>query len=163
MPRTSVDVRYMFHTVLWSVARLSMSAVLPHDVEAVFCKLYSHYTYAILHTKISTNTPTKVIKRTGMLECQSVHVHNLKEFRVQKVRDQCRDKHLHIARTVSVSTACTIPDVDLHLFRNVQLSAADLDLASLGTQACEERERERERGGGGVKRLGPLCLANSSI
>ena len=48
---------------------------------------------------------------------------------------------------------------------NVQLSAADLDQASLGTQACEERERERERerGGGGVKRLGPLCLANSSI
>ena len=36
---------------------------------------------------------------------------------------------------------------------NVQLSAADLDLASLGTQACEERERERERegGGGGLK------------
>ena len=32
---------------------------------------------------------------------------------------------------------------------NVQLSAVDLDLASLGTQACEERERERERGGGG--------------
>ena len=36
---------------------------------------------------------------------------------------------------------------------NVQLSAADLDLASLGSQACEERERERERerGGGGLK------------
>ena len=40
---------------------------------------------------------------------------------------------------------------------NVQLCAADLDqaLASLGTQACEEREREREReskgGGGGLK------------
>ena len=32
----------------------------------------------------------------------------------------------------------------------VQPSAADLDLASLGTQACEERER-RERGGGGLK------------
>ena len=32
----------MFHTVLRSVARLSMSAVLPHDVEAVLCKLYSH-------------------------------------------------------------------------------------------------------------------------
>ena len=32
---------------------------------------------------------------------------------------------------------------------NVQLSAADLDQASLGTQACEEREIERERGGGG--------------
>ena len=97
---------YMFHTVLRSVARLSVSAVLlPHDVEAVFCKLYSHYTYAVLHTKISTNTPTKVIKRMGMLECRSVH--NLKEFRVQKVRDQCRDKHLHIERTVSVSTACT--------------------------------------------------------
>ena len=78
MPRTSVDVRCMcmFHTVLRSVARLSLSAVLPHDVEAVFCKLYSHYTYATVHTKISTNTPTKVIKRTGMLECQSVH--NLK-------------------------------------------------------------------------------------
>ena len=47
---------------------------------------------------------------------------------------------------------------------NVQLSAADLDLASVGTQACEERERERGGGGGGgVKRFGPLCLANSSI
>ena len=37
---------------------------------------------------------------------------------------------------------------------NVQLSAADLDLASLGTQAREEREKERERergGGGGLK------------
>ena len=36
---------------------------------------------------------------------------------------------------------------------NVQRSAADLDLASLGSQACEERERERERegGGGGLK------------
>ena len=45
---------------------------------------------------------------------------------------------------------------------NVQRSAADLDLASLGSQACEERERERERGGG-VKRLCPLCLANSSF
>ena len=32
---------------------------------------------------------------------------------------------------------------------NVQRSAADLDLASLGSQACEEREREREREGGG--------------
>ena len=55
----------MLHTVLRSVARLSMSAVLPHDVEAVVCKLYSHYTYAVLHTKISTNTPTKVIKKNG--------------------------------------------------------------------------------------------------
>ena len=26
-----------------------------------------------------------------------------------------------------------------------------------------ERERERGGGGGGVKRLGPLCLANSSM
>ena len=33
---------------------------------------------------------------------------------------------------------------------NLQRSAADLDLASLGSQACEERrEREREGGGGG--------------
>ena len=31
---------------------------------------------------------------------------------------------------------------------NVQLSAVDLDLASLGSQACEERERERGGGGG---------------
>ena len=61
----------MFHTVLRSVARLSMSAVLPHDVEAVLCKLYSHYTYAAVHTKISTNTPTKAIKRTGTLEYKS--------------------------------------------------------------------------------------------
>ena len=54
----------------------------------------------------------------------------------------------------------------MHMYtfsENVQRSAADLDLASLGSQACEERERERERGGGGgVKRLGPLCLTNSS-
>ena len=48
-----------------------MSAVLPHDVEAVFCKVYSHYTYAAVHTKISTNTPTKAIKRTGTLEYKS--------------------------------------------------------------------------------------------
>ena len=79
-----------------------MSAVLLHDVEAVFFRLYSHYTYAVLHTKISANTPAKVIKRTGMLECQTQSVHNLKEFRVQKVRDRCRDKYLHKARTVSV-------------------------------------------------------------
>ena len=32
---------------------------------------------------------------------------------------------------------------------NVQRSAADPDLASLGSQSCEEREREREREGGG--------------
>ena len=40
---------------------------------------------------------------------------------------------------------------------NAQVSAADLDLASLGSQACEERERERERereGGGGGYSLG---------
>ena len=101
MPRTSVDAgACMFHTVLRSVARLSMSAVLPHDVEAVLCKLYSHYTYAAVHTKISTNTPTKAIKRTETLEYKSWYtsidaytcVHNLKEFRVQKFRNQCRDK-----------------------------------------------------------------------
>ena len=63
----------MFHTVLRSVARLSMSAVLPHDVEAVLCKLYSHYTYATVHTKNNTNTPTKVIKTTGMLEHKSCY------------------------------------------------------------------------------------------
>ena len=34
---------------------------------------------------------------------------------------------------------------------NVQRSAADLDLASLGSQACEERERERERERGGER------------
>ena len=34
---------------------------------------------------------------------------------------------------------------------NVQRSTADLDLASLGFQACEEREREREREGGGSR------------
>ena len=51
----------MFHIVLQSVARLPISAVLPHDVEAVLCKLYSHHTYAAVHTKISTNTPTKVL------------------------------------------------------------------------------------------------------
>ena len=65
----------MFHRVLRSVARLSMCAVFPHDLEAVLCKLYSHYTYVAVHTKISTNTPTnpptKVIKRTGMLEYKS--------------------------------------------------------------------------------------------
>ena len=61
----------MFHTVLRSVARHSMSAVLPHDVEAVLCNLYSHHTYAAVHTKISTNTRTKEIKRTVMLEYKS--------------------------------------------------------------------------------------------
>ena len=63
----------MFHTVLRSVARLSMSAVdlLPHDVEAVLCEVYFHYTYAAVHTKISTNTPTRAIKRTGTLEYES--------------------------------------------------------------------------------------------
>ena len=48
-----------------------MSAVLARDVEAVLCKLYSHHTHAAVHTKISTNTPTKEIKRTGMLEYKS--------------------------------------------------------------------------------------------
>ena len=70
-----------------------MSAVLPHDLEAALCKLYSHHTYAAVHTKFSTNTPTnpptKVIKkRTGMLEYKSwytsIGVHNLNEFKVQK-------------------------------------------------------------------------------
>ena len=51
-----------------------MSAVLPHDVEAVFCKLYSHYTYAVLHTKISTNTPTKVILPKS--RCKSTSIAN---------------------------------------------------------------------------------------
>ena len=86
----------MFHRVLRSVARLSMSAILPHDLEAVLCKLYSHYTYVTVHTKISTNTPTnrptKVIKRTGILEYKSWYTSfdaymYLKEFRVQKVPD----------------------------------------------------------------------------
>ena len=63
----------LFHTVLRSVARLSMSAVLPRDVEAVLCKLYSHYTYAAVHTKISTNTRTKVIKGTGMIITAGTH------------------------------------------------------------------------------------------
>ena len=61
----------MFHTVLRSVARLSTSAGLPPDVEAVLCKLYSHHSHAAAHTKISTNTPTKEIKRTGMFEYKS--------------------------------------------------------------------------------------------
>ena len=62
----------MFHSLAISCnARRSMSAVLTHDVEAVLCKLYSHYTYAAVHTKISTNTPTKAIKRTGTLEYKS--------------------------------------------------------------------------------------------
>ena len=38
---------------------------------------------------------------------------------------------------------------------NIQRSAPDLDQASLGSEACEdregEREREREGGGGGLK------------
>ena len=50
---------------------LSTSAGLPHDVEAVLCKLYSHHTHAAVHTKISTNTPTKEIKRTIMFEYKS--------------------------------------------------------------------------------------------
>ena len=42
---------------------------------------------------------------------------------------------------------------------NVQLSAADLDQASLGTQECEEREIEREgEGGGGLKSSAHFAL-----
>ena len=75
---------------------------------------------------------------------------HLKEFRVQKVRDQCRDKRLHIARTVPVPVNCM--HHPMYTFsENIQRSAADLEKASLGSQASEEREREREResGGGG--------------
>ena len=53
---------------------------------------------------------------------------------------------------MSVSTACTTRCRSTPFQRNLQRSAADLDLASLGSQACEDREREkreRERGGGG--------------
>ena len=89
MPRTSVDVRCIrvSHSLAISCkALLSMSAVFPHDVEAVFCKLFSHYTYAVYTRKISTNTPTKVIKEREcafflMLECRSVH--NLKSTKGQ--------------------------------------------------------------------------------
>ena len=51
---------------------------------------------------------------------------------------------------MSVSTACTTRCRSTPFQRNVQRSAADLDQASLGSQACEEREREGG-GGGGVK------------
>ena len=66
--------------------------------------------------------------------------------------------------TSVVTNTCTCPFqlLALPFQRNVQRSAADLDQASLGSQACEdrekggggaerERERERERGGGGLK------------
>ena len=56
-----------------------------------------------------------------------------------------KNKHLHIARTVSVSTACTTRCRSTPFQRNAERSAADLDLASLGSQACEDRERERVR------------------
>ena len=52
-------------------------------------------------------------RNAGVSQLLHIHwcVHNLKEFRVQKVKDQCRDKHLNIARpvvqSVSVSTTCT--------------------------------------------------------
>ena len=48
---------------LISVAGLSLSTALPKHVEAVLCSLYSYH--AAAHTKISTNTPTEGIKRTG--------------------------------------------------------------------------------------------------
>ena len=64
------------------------------------------------------------------------------------VTDARRDKHLHIARTVSVSTACTTRCRSTPFQRNVQRSAADLDQASLGSQACEDRGGG---GGGGLK------------
>ena len=71
----------------------------------------------------------------------------MKEFRVQKVRDQCGDKHLH-ERSNGVRVNCM--HYPMYTFsENVQRSAADPDLASLGSQSCEERERERESGGGG--------------
>ena len=59
-----------------------------------------------------------------------------------------KNKHLHIARTVSVSTACTTRCRSTPFQRNVERSAADPDLASLGSQACGDRER----GGGGGRR-----------
>ena len=93
----------------------------------------------------------------------------LNEFKVQKVRDQCRDKHLHIARrsTVSSVNCMHYPDVDLHLFRKRTLLCtrsrpSQFRISSLWREREREREREKERGGGG-KRLGPLCLASSSV
>ena len=69
--------------------------------------------------------------------------------------------------TSVVTNTCTCPFqlLALPFQRNVQRSAADLDQASLGSQACEdrekgggaerERERERERGGGGGLKAWP--------
>ena len=62
-----------------------MSAVLPHEIEAVLCMLYSHYTYAAVHTKISTNTPTKVIKER---ECLSIRAGTHPLMRTQLKRVQ---------------------------------------------------------------------------
>ena len=170
MPRTSVDVRcrHVSHSLAISCKALhvcrrstpswrrgcTLWGVLPLHLRR--CTHENQYKH--------THESNKKNGNAWVWELVHIHwcVHNWKEFGVQKVRNQCRDKHLHIARTVSVSTACTTRCRSTTFQRNVQRSAADLDQASLGSQACEERERERGGGGGGGKRLGPLCLANSS-
>ena len=61
MPRISVDVRRMHvsRSLAINCKALDMSAVLPHDVEAVLSKLYSHYTPTI---------PTPLYTRKSVLE-----------------------------------------------------------------------------------------------
>ena len=57
-------------------------------------------------------------------------------FRVQKVRDQCRDKHLHIAQCTCYVQVLNSVRVNYPMYtfsKNVQRSAADVDLASLGS------------------------------
>ena len=71
-------------------------------------------------------------RNAGVSELLHIHwcVHNLKEFRVQKVKDQCRDKHLNIARPVCVRVNCM--HCSMYTFwkafsNNIQRSAPDLD------------------------------------
>ena len=87
----------------------------------------------------------------GVSELLHIHccVHNLKEFRVQKDKDQCGGNHLNIARPISVPVKCM--HYSMYTFsEKVQrsaesCSATNLDEASLGSESCVERERERER------------------
>ena len=98
----------------------------------------------------------------GVSELLHIHccVHILKEFRVQKVKDQCRDKHLYIAPPVScVRVNC----IHCSMYTPFPKTLCSRSLPNqFRRERKRERERERERGAGGVKRLGPLCLANSS-
>ena len=159
MPRTSVDVRCMHfsHSLAISCKALHvcrtpswrrgciLQVVLP-----LYLRRFTHENqYKHTHESNEKNGNVGVPERTQLKRVQSTKGQGPVSWQTPP------------HSTYSVRVNCM--HYPMYTFsENVQLSAAELDLASLGTQACEERERERERGGG-VKRLGPLCLANSSI